>query len=422
MGILLGALSAAQLLIDPEVLVYCGILSAVGLSFLALTHRHEVVSRLRVAAPGLIGAIGCFGAIAGYPIVYFLAGPRRIPRGIQAPQLTAGFHLDLLRPILPSAARVTNTSGYLGAPLLIGLVVLAVRWRKLGAVQLAAVCACAAFVLSLGPRLTVDGRTYAVWLPAAVFEHVPVLLDLEPIRITGLGMLFLAIILAVGLDRTRTSILEHARTAPKSSKRSDEPRRDRVTSRLRSAPNLQTLCLLALAIAAFVPLLGQLPVAGEHRATEPALTASLARSVPHGAVVLAFPYPRARSDDPMLWQAADEMSFRLVGGYALVPGAAGRGRYYVAQSPDLARLSALLAAPSGVPRVSLTSACQSLEAVLGAEEVDALVLGTKPGPIRTQGIRLLTKLLGPPKASFAAGVAWYGLRSRGSPPSCPVDS
>jgi len=37
-----------------------------------------------------------------------------------------------------------------------------------------------------------------------------VLVDLEPVRLTGLEMLFLAIILAVGLDRTRAWIREHA--------------------------------------------------------------------------------------------------------------------------------------------------------------------------------------------------------------------
>src|SRR5208282_3996529 len=75
MGILLGLLSAAQLLIDVEVLVYCAIVAAIGLIVLALAHRKEVAARVRFAAPGLVGALACFGLIAAYPVGHFLEGP-----------------------------------------------------------------------------------------------------------------------------------------------------------------------------------------------------------------------------------------------------------------------------------------------------------------------------------------------------------
>jgi hypothetical protein len=173
-------------------------------------------------------------------------------------------------------------------------------------------------------------------------------------------------------------------------------------------------------LVAFVPLVDQLPVVREHRVTEPELTASLAHSVPNGGVVLAFPYPRARDDGPMLWQAADEMSFRLVGGYALVPGSTGRGRYYVGQGPELARLSVLLTDPEAVPEVSLAVACRSLDTVLRSKDVDAVVLATKRGPIRSRGIGLLTRLLGPPALNLSSASVWYDLESRRSTLTCPV--
>ncbi len=417
-GILLGLLCAAQLLIDPEMLMFCGIMAVVGLIFLALTHSHEVVACIRATATGLLCACACFGAVAGYPIWYFLAGPRRIPHGIQPAGTIAGFHVDLLRPVLTSIPHLTDASGYLGAPLLVGLVALAVLWRRLGVIRFAVVCACTAFVLSLGPRLTVDGHSLAIWLPEALFEHVPVLVDLEPVRVTGIEMLFLAVILAVGLDRTRTSMLERARAARTASSRPGEPRARGMGSRIRSDPSLQSLGVLALLIVAFVPVLDQLPVVSEHSVTAPGLTASLARSVPDGGVVLAFPYPRAHEDEPMLWQAVDEMSFRLVGGYALVPGTTGHGRYYVAQGPDLAKLSSLLTAAGGAAGVSLVSACHSLGTVVRAYGADALVVRTRTGAIRTRGIGLLSKLLGPPTVSFKAGVAWYDLPGRKPTPSC----
>ncbi len=418
-GVALGLLSAAQLLIDPEVLVYCALIAAIGLILLGLTQRHEVPARIRAAAPGLVAACACFAAIGGYPIGYFLAGPRRIAHGIQPAGVIAAFHADLLRPVLRASPQVSDSSGYLGIPLFIGLLALAVLWRRLGIVRFALGCACAAFLVSLGPRLTVDGHTLGIWLPEALFEHVPVLVDLEPVRITGIEMLFLAIVLAVGLDRTRTWISENSQSSRPGSRHGAEPRVRNVASRVRSDPGLRTVVLLVLVVVAFVPLLDQFPVVQEQRAIAPQLTASLARSVPNGGVVLAFPYPRAHNDEPMLWQAVDEMSFRLVGGYALVPGAMGHGGYYIAQGRELSELSSILTASSSSSSVRLGSACRSLEAVAREYGAEALVLRTSPGAVRTRGIELLTKLLGPPTASFEAGAVWYDLGGRMPARSCP---
>ena len=418
-GAALGLLSAAQLLIDPEVLVDCALMAAIGLILLGLTHRREVLARIRLAAPGLVAAGACFAVIGGYPIGYFLAGPRRIAHGIQPAGVIAAFHGDLLQPVLRSSPHETNSSGYLGIPLFIGLVVLAVLWRRVGILRFALAGAGAAFLVSLGPRLTVDGHTLGIWLPEALFEHIPVLVDLEPVRITGIEILFLAIVLAVGLDRTRTWLIENSRSSSPGTRHDVEPWIRRVASRVRSDPGLPTVGLLILVVVAFVPLLDQFPVVQEQRAIAPQLTASLARSVPNGGVVLAFPYPRAHDDEPMLWQAVDEMSFRLVGGYALVPGTRGRGAYYLAQGEELSELSSLLTASPGTAGVRPGNACRSLEAVAREYDADALVLRTKEGVLRTRGIELLTKFLGPPRASFRAGAVWYDLGGRKPGWSCP---
>jgi len=76
-------LSAAQLLIDPEILAYCAIMAAIGLIFLALAHSHEVAARIRLAAPGLLTACACFAR--WWPAIRSVLPrwPRRIPHGIQ---------------------------------------------------------------------------------------------------------------------------------------------------------------------------------------------------------------------------------------------------------------------------------------------------------------------------------------------------
>jgi len=193
-------------------------------------------------------------------------------------------------------------------------------------------------------------------------------------------------------------------------------------SRAQLLASLETVCLLGLVAAAFAPLLEQLPVARESPATAPGISASLARSVPNGGVVLVLPYPRAADDEPMLWQAVDEMKFRIVGGYALVPGTTGLGRYFVPEDPQLSELSSFVNPPVGAPAVPVARACHDLRAVLRAGEVDAMVLRTRAGPLRARGAAQLAKLLGPPTASLAAGDAWYDLGHRRATPGCPADS
>ena len=210
-GVLLGLLGAAQLLIDPEILAYCAVMAVIGLIFLGCTHRHLVLVVIRAALPGLLTAGASFAAIAGYPIGYFLSGPRHIAHEIQPAGVIAAFRVDLVTPFLRSSPGLTQSIRLPGRspahrPRRTGRVVAQARDHARSQSRARALHSCSL----LGPRLTVDGHTLAVWLPEALFEHVPVLVDLEPVRISGIEMLFLAVVLAVGLDRTRTWIIEHA--------------------------------------------------------------------------------------------------------------------------------------------------------------------------------------------------------------------
>jgi hypothetical protein len=54
----------------------------------------------------------------------------------------------------------------------------------------------------------------------------------------------------------------------------------------------------------------------------PSWFATEGRTVPAGSVVLTYPFSSSASlrAEPMVWQAADDMRFRLAGGYIKVPG------------------------------------------------------------------------------------------------------
>jgi len=78
-------LSAAQLLIDPEILAYCAIMAAIGLIFLAPRAQPRGGCPHPLGGAGLLTACACFAVVAGYPIGYFLAGPRRILTAFSRP-------------------------------------------------------------------------------------------------------------------------------------------------------------------------------------------------------------------------------------------------------------------------------------------------------------------------------------------------
>ena len=187
--------------------------------------------------------------------------------------------------------------------------------------------------------------------------------------------------------------------------------------RLRVPARLPTAGLLVVVAVAFVPLLEQLPVVGHYQETASGITASLALGTGRSGRA-GHTEPRPREDEPMLWQAVDKMSFRLVGGYALVPGANGLGRYYLAPDANLALLSSAVTASDGPP-VTRARLCRALDAVLRARRVDALILRTADGPVHVRGVAILESLLGPPAASFPAGTVWYHLRARPAP-ACPT--
>jgi hypothetical protein len=55
-------------------------------------------------------------------------------------------------------------------------------------------------------------------------------------------------------------------------------------------------------------------------ASKPFLAHRIQAQIPSDGLVLTYPYPTFPYDAPMLWQAEDNLRFKLVGGYAKFPG------------------------------------------------------------------------------------------------------
>src|SRR5215831_9412481 len=233
-GVLLGLAAAAQYLISAEILLTSAIIAAVGLAYLALRYRAAVAERISTFVRGVAVAVPVFLLIAGYGIWMLLAGPYRPAGAVHVLSGLTRYHADLLSPLyptghqlfapaaLPSAgnrlpAGATLEDGfYLGFPLLVLLVYLVIRCRRVPLVATATVIGVAAFILGLGDRLTVDGKTLGIPLPLTVFRHLPVVQNLEAARFSLYVQLAAAIIFAVGLDQVRARgwLPAWARAAP----------------------------------------------------------------------------------------------------------------------------------------------------------------------------------------------------------------
>jgi hypothetical protein len=371
-GLLVGLVAGLQYLISAEIVLTSAIMAVIGLTYLALRYRSAVAERLGALVRGVAAAVPVFLLIAGYAIFMLLAGPDR-PRGpVHSLSGLAPYHGDLLSPLYPTThqlfapaalasagnhlpAGLTIEDGfYLGFPLLVLLGYLVIRCRRVPLVGVAAVIGAGAFILGLGPRLTVDGATLGVPLPFAVFLHLPVVQNLEAARFSLFIQLAAAIILAVGLDRVRaggwlpsaaltatgepgshealtpvaSAVLGDAAALGRGPREArgpgDAPAPGRAPGRGggpgRHIPGwVRPVVVAMVGLAAILPLVPRLPITMDPVNTPGFFTGGAVRAVPQGVVALTLPFDVAPQNDPMMWQLASGMRFRILGGDAFVP-------------------------------------------------------------------------------------------------------
>jgi hypothetical protein len=452
-GLLLGLLCAAQLLINAEVLADCVVVGVVGVLVLAIWHRREVVSRARTAGPGIALAAASFAVVSGYPLWLLVAGPGHVTGPLLPVWETSQERADLLslvvqkvaapmtRPdgapylLLGKLARATDPDAYLGLPLTAVTLVFVVVWRRVGIIKVAGILALAAFVLSLGPHLNVNGAVTAIPLPGLLLAHVPLLDNTVWYRYALEVTLFVSMVFAVGLDRLATHwqicpvepVEPHQeRPAPATAHTTSvTERHERTSVRAewstrpfdtgRGARSLLpwALCLGIPAVSLF-PLAHPYPIASTPMGWPSQLVSSLRESVPPGGVVLTFPPIHGPTDAPMAWQAIDQMQFRLVGGYAFAPTPMGSGSSGVSSAQMMSTVSLAItkagtgALASTLPGVIATaeSTCTALTGLLSEYSVDAVVVwptGTDPSLVGS----LLQPALGAPSKSFPQALVWY---------------
>jgi hypothetical protein len=395
-GAFLGVLLAAQVFVSEELLVYEVLVLSLGALVLAIVHRDQVRERaphvVRSVAAGAVVAV----VLAGGPLAFQFFGPERVTHGAALPPEARSS--DLLSFVVPTelqqvhpawaktvtdkftdACCIDEWGSYMGAPLL-GLLVVttALAWRR-DVVKLAAVVGAVFVVLSMGPHLHVGGLVTSTPMPYHLFEHVPVLHNVQPRRLMVVGWMAAATLLAVFVD---------------------------AVMRRRRRPTVAVAGALALLVA-LVPLLPTFRFPATKVDLPPFFTSdAVVRLVPRDSVVLVAPFARDPSTSaPMLWQAEADFRYRMPDGYVLGPDADGAFTTLPDRTPLSEALQARQRGEPGPPFTPETRAAYAAD--LARWGVTIVIVGPHLNEANTTSF--VTELLGRPPQRVGGVWLWRGV-------------
>jgi hypothetical protein len=316
-GTVLALLCVAQFLISAEILVSTVIVGAIGLFIAAAVNRAIVRDRWKSAARAIGIASAITALLLAYPLWLLTAGPARISGPVQRTSLYRG---NLLAPLIPDSsmhfrvtgwlplantfAGTTSENGlYIGLPLLVVLIAGAVALRHRPVMKVAALTTIAAFILSLGSRLTIGRYVWtAVPLPEAALTHIPILDNTIAARYSLYVMLGAAVMFALTIEALRDCL------------RRGRPYQDGRWP----APAAGAVCA-ALACLALLPLVPAWPYGARVAQVPRYFSSDLVTAVPQGSVAVLYPFPASGDAIPMLWQVAADMRFKSPGGRFVIP-------------------------------------------------------------------------------------------------------
>ena len=408
-GTALALLCVAQFLISAEILVSTVIVGAIGLFIAAAVNRGAARDRWKSAARAIGIASAITAVLLAYPLWLLTAGPARVSGPVQRTSLYRG---NLLAPLIPDSSmhfrvtgwlRLANTfSGttsenglYIGLPLLVVLIAGAIALRHRPVMKVAALTTIAAFILSLGSRLTVGRYVWtAVPLPEAVLTHIPILDNTIAARYSLYVMLGAAVIFALTIEALR----ERLRRERLQGERLHQDGR-------RSAQAIGAVCA-ALACLALLPLVPAWPYGARVAQVPRYLSSDLVTRVPQGSVAVLYPFPTSGDAIPMLWQVAAGMRFKSPGGRFVIP-APGSVATPASDRQTLVGQTFSQLADGQLP--ALTPALRlALRAQLRSWDVRAVLVqptGQRPALV----MPFFEWLLGRPPDARSGGInAWYG--------------
>jgi hypothetical protein len=427
-GAFLGAMVVVQFFISTEVLATTAMFALIALVVIAIAcafgWRPALRTHFRHAIVGLaVCGVGS-AVILAVPIYELLRGPQHIQGSVIGFRY---YYSVLAAPVLPTPNMVFGTgyqkllgsriggSGvengtYLGVPLVIFTLVAAFAVRR-AVVRVAAITAILVFVFSLGTKFHYGPvGWHGFWshlaLPSTQVNNIALLNQAFPIRYALYVALFVAIVLAVGLDAIHQGLLSRLAgvgTGVGAHARSRATGRGRASGRGWVGRVVPTALPALVGIVALLPLLPAWPYRGQGPTDVPLyFTSSAVETIPFGSVALVYPYPSGYESDPQLWQAEADNRFKLIGGYFLVP-AGGGSTNSLTSTPTFTGnvLSALLNGPAPKRTAALRA---HLRAELGSWDTQSVLVQ----PVGHHAVSFFTWLIGrPPDSDAGQMYEWY---------------
>jgi hypothetical protein len=310
-GAWMGLLTAAQVFISEEQLVYTAVAGLVLVAVVALAHPRAALGRVRDAALGMVTGAAVALLISWYPLLVQFRGPLHQHNRLQGswngnlalfvdPSSHLLFHTPASQDVIAHYnLGLPEVLAYLGWPLIVVLVVAAVRfWRDLRVRAATVTCAMLELCNLGGGRLPIRGfRLSGSFLPYHWLQGLPIVSQVIPSRFCILGAGAAGAVLAFALDWAQSA-------APAGRARRTIP--------------------AAVAVLAVLPLIPLPYAAAPVQAVPAGWQAAFTRlHLAPGARVLVIPVPLLGNTAGMRWQADTGQPGSLIGGYFLGPDPKG---------------------------------------------------------------------------------------------------
>ncbi|HEY1645340.1 MAG TPA: hypothetical protein VGF75_03050, partial [Candidatus Saccharimonadales bacterium] len=313
LGALLGLEVVAQFMIEPEVLALFAVSILPALIVLAIWKRKLInTKRLIYFGKSLTTTAIISFVILIYPI-YFMANGQNHFTGTTYP-LNNPYRSDLAGLVLPTTNQflvphafktfalhvgggdTPEIGDYVGIPLLLFVAVGTFYFRKNRWLVIASFSTFFAWLLSAGPSLTIYNHPTNIPLPFNLIAKLPLIDNILPARFSLMEWLFLSLTVAL-------IIVELKKHLPHSKHK-----------------KVLAIVLSTWALAIVITLLPSWPYSSSQQVGDIKLPQTNSTQAP---VALTYPYPLYPFDQAMVWQAANNMSFKIVGAYIENPNAAG---------------------------------------------------------------------------------------------------
>ena len=391
-GVAMGVLVVAQFFTSTEILLDCALVAVPLVLLFALRRIHELRQRSEYALRALGTAGLVIVPLLAYPFWVDVAGPYHVLAGHPSPGA-----ISLLSPLWPSAPSGANLlqradSGFVGPGAVIVALLAVLSWRRVRNVAHFVAGAVLSYLLALGPFVKATGNDVVshVWLWSAP-DHLRLFKAIEDYRFSALFVMFVAMLVAVSIDRVGAAKLRLAKA--------------RSAEWWRSAAGVLGVGSVVLAFPLFAD-----NISGATQ--DVSLPIAVARALPAGVTSPTLDlYPGASiiGGNPLIWQALSGMSFKLGSGYAFLP-----------PTPTPKQSDPSSASPTAINIAFVAAALGKLPPHLSAGEIGALRAGLAHSDVSGVVIALdardglllarnIVRAIGPPTYRSATFWAWSEL-------------